>query len=222
MEPAQSIAQDDAPSFRCTRILVISDVLLYREGLSTTLAGQAGLQVSNTSGGMDAATQVQALAPDVVLLDASLPDSLARAREVRRVAPGVRIVGFGVNLAEKGILACAEAGLVGFVGKDGTIAELVTAIEQAMRGEVVCSPHIVARLFDRVAELACADGPANAAEPVLTRREQQVAQLIKEGLSNKEIAAELRVGVASVKRYVHLLLEKFQVPRRSAIAARIR
>jgi len=222
MEPAQSIAQNDAPSFRRTRILVISDTLLYREGLTTTLAGQAGLQVFNTSGGLDATTQVQALAPDVALLDASLPDSFALAREVRRVAPGVRVIGFGVNLAEKGILACAEAGLVGFVGKDGTVAELVTAVEQAMRGEIVCSPHVVARLFDRVAELASAGSPADAAEPGLTRREQQIVQLIKEGLSNKEIAAELCIGVATVKRYVHLLLQKFQVQRRSAIAARIR
>lgn len=91
-----------------------------------------------------------------------------------------------------------------------------------MRGELLCPPRIVARLFDRVAELARDYGPADAAEPVLTRREQQIAQLIREGLSNKEIAAELRIGPATVKRYVHNLLEKFQVQRRSAIAARVR
>jgi two-component system, NarL family, nitrate/nitrite response regulator NarL len=77
-------------------------------------------------------------------------------------------------------------------------------------------------LFDRVAELARDHGPIDVAEPALTRREQQIAQLIKQGLSNKEIAAELRIGPATVKRYLHNLLEKFHVQRRSAIAARVR
>jgi len=222
MEPALSVSQNDASRFSRTRILIVSDVLLYREGLHASLAGQAPLHVIGVFGGSEAITQVQALAPDVVLLDASLLGSLALARDMRRLAPSVRIVGFGVNVGETGVLACAEAGLAGFVGKDGTVEELITAIDQAMRGELLCSPYIVARLFDRVAELARDRGPVDAdkVEPVLTRREEQTAQLIKEGLSNKEIAAELHIGPATVKRYVHSLLEKFQVQRRSAIAAR--
>src|SRR3954447_18333499 len=211
-----------APRHNRIRVLVVSDVLLYREGLTASLKSEAGLEVIDAISGSGAIAQVQVLAPDIMLLDASLRDSLALAREVRCLTPGVRVVGFGVTMAEGGILACAEAGLAGFVGTDGTVEELVTAIERAMRGELLCPPRIVARLFDRVAELARDYGPADAAEPVLTRREQQIAQLIREGLSNKEIAAELRIGPATVKRYVHNLLEKFQVQRRSAIAARVR
>jgi len=221
MELAHLVLQNDVSRCSCTRILIVSDVLLYREGLYQSLADQPGLQVVNACRGQDAITQVQALAPDVVLLDASLPDSLVLTRDVRRIEPGVRVVGFGVNLAEKGILACAEAGLAGFVGSDSTVEELVTAVEQAMRGEVLCSPHIVARLFYRIAELARGHRPADVAGPALTRREQQIALLIKQGLSNKEIAAELGFGSATVKRHVHSLLEKFQVQRRSAIAARV-
>ena len=219
---AHSILQNPDSRPSCTRVLIVSDVLLYREGLKASLAGLAGLEITNAVSGPEAITRAQALAPDVVLLDASLPDGLALAREIRRLAPGVRVVGFGVNLAEKGILACAEAGLAGFVGSDGTVAELAIVIDRAMRGELFCPPRIVARLFDRVAELARDYGPIDAAEPALTRREQQIAQLIKQGLSNKEIAVELRIGPATVKRYVHSLLEKFQVQRRSAIAARVR
>ena len=165
---------------------------------------------------------MQVLAPDIMLLDAPLRDSLRASARSALPYPGRarrrlrRDHGGGRNLA------CAEAGLAGFVGTDGTVEELVTAIERAMRGELLCPPRIVARLFDRVAELARDYGPADAAEPVLTRREQQIAQLIREGLSNKEIAAELRIGPATVKRYAHNLLEKFQVQRRSAIAARVR
>jgi len=220
--PPHSILENDVSHPSCIRVLVVSNVLLYREGLKASLAGQAGLEITNAVSGPEAITRAQALAPDIVLLDVSLPDSLALAREMRRLASGERIVGFGVNLAEKGILACAEAGLAGFVGSDGTVAELAIVIDRAMRGELFCPPRIVARLFDRVAELARDYGPIDAAEPALTRREQQTAQLIKQGLSNKEIAVELRIGPATVKRYVHSLLEKFQVQRRSAIAARVR
>ena len=222
MELARPLQADCAPHHNRIRVLVVSDVLLYREGLTASLKGEAGLEVIDAISGSGAVARVQVLAPDIMLLDASLRDGLALAREVRCLTPGVRVVGFGVTLAERGILACAEAGLAGFVGTDGTVEELVTAIERAMRGELHCPPSIVARLFDRVAELARGNGPADAAEPVLTRREQQIAQLIREGLSNKEIAAELRIGPATVKRYVHNLLEKFQVQRRSAIAARVR
>lgn len=223
MEFTRPASQDGDARHDRTRCLIVSDVLLYREGLRASLAGQVQLEVIGTSLGSGTVTKVQALAPDVVLLDASLPDSLALAREVHRVAPCVRVIGFGINPGEKGILACAEAGLAGFVSSDGNVEELVAVIDQAMRGELLCSPHITALLFERIAALARDRGPADAAaELLLTRREQQIAQLIKEGLSNKEIATELRISPATVKKHVHNLLEKYQVQRRSAIAARVR
>ena len=103
-------------------------------------------------------------------------------------------------MAEEGILACAEAGLAGFVGTDGTVEELVTAIERAMRGELLCPPRIVARLFDRVAELARDYGPADAAEPVIDAARAADRAAHQGRLSNKEIAAELRIGPATVKK----------------------
>jgi DNA-binding NarL/FixJ family response regulator len=203
-----------------TRLLIVSDVLLYREGLCASLAGQACVQVVGATDGPEAVARAQTMAVDVVLLDASLPSGLALARELRRVTPEVRVVGFGVSAEDGGIVACAEAGLAGFVGSDGTAEELALVITQAVRGELRCSPRIAALLMSRVATLA--GDRAAGAHPVLTRRERQIAVLIREGLSNKEIAAELRIGSATVKNYVHNLLEKFQVQRRSAIAARLR
>src|SRR4051794_40875268 len=154
MELARPLQAECAPRHNRIRVLVVSDVLLYREGLTASLKGEAGLEVIDAISGSGAIAQVQVLAPDIMLLDASLRDSLALAREVRCLTPGVRVVGFGVTMAERGILACAEAGLAGFVGTDGTVEELVTAIERAMREELLRPPRIVARLFDRVAELA--------------------------------------------------------------------
>src|SRR4051794_36046194 len=118
---ALSILQNHDSRPSCTRVLIVSDVLLYREGLKASLAGLAGLEITNAVSGSEAIARTQALAPDVVLLDASLPDSLALAREMRRLASGVRIVGFGVNLAENRIPACPEAWPGGLVGRDGTV-----------------------------------------------------------------------------------------------------
>jgi two-component system, NarL family, nitrate/nitrite response regulator NarL len=108
---------------------------------------------------------------------------------------------------------------VGFVGRDGTLAELATAVERALAGEVRCSPKLAALLCERVAALAGRMGDVPSG---LTRRERQIADLVADGLSNKEIAIELRIGPATVKNHIHNILEKLHVPRRGAIGSRLR
>ncbi len=97
MELARPLQAECAPRHDRIRVLVVSDVLLYREGLTASLKGEAGLEVIDAISGSGAIAQVQVLAPDIMLLDASLRDSLALAREVRCLTPGVRVVGFGVT-----------------------------------------------------------------------------------------------------------------------------
>lgn len=203
-----------------TTLLIVSDVLLYREGLSASLMATAHLEVVGATTGAETVAQASALYPDVVLLDASLPDSLDLARELRMAVPGIRVVGFGVTINEEGILACAEAGLAEFVGKDGTAQDLAAAVERSVRGELRCSAQVASLLFSRVASLANRGGsPGPIAN--LTRREREIAVLVKEGMSNKEIAAALHIGPATVKNHVHKILEKLDARRRSAIAARL-
>ncbi len=200
------------------RVLVVSDTLLYREGIARGLAQDEKLRVAGVATGHEALAKMHEAAADAVLLDTAAPDALAVARMLKLAWPHVAVIGFGVG-DDANSLACAEAGLVGFVGRDGTLAELAMAVERALAGEVRCSPKLAALLCERVAALACRIGDVPTG---LTRRERQIADLVAEGLSNKEIAIELRIGPATVKNHIHNILEKLHVPRRGAIGSRLR
>jgi two-component system, NarL family, nitrate/nitrite response regulator NarL len=202
----------------CPRVLVVSDTLLYREGVARGLAHDEKLIVAGVATGREALATMAEVAADAVLLDTAAPDALAVARKLKLAWPDVAVIGFGVG-DDANSLACAEAGLVGFVGRDGTLAELATAVERALAGEVRCSPKLAALLCERVAALA---GRIGDVPTGLTRRERQIADLVADGLSNKEIAIELRIGPATVKNHIHNILEKLHVPRRGAIGSRLR
>jgi DNA-binding NarL/FixJ family response regulator len=193
------------------RVLVVSDVFLYREGLAASLA-RTGAKVV----GAACAAQAEDAAEEaeVVVLDASIDGALRLARALG--ARGRRkVIGFGIGDADEEVLACAEAGLSGFVPREAGAESLHAAISQAMKNEVHCSPTATAMLFARLAILAGPTGPTHAP---LTRREREVARLMAEGLSNKEIAGELRLGIPTIKNYAHAVLNKYGVRRRSAVA----
>ncbi len=199
-------------------MLVVSDVLLYREGVAQGLARLGGFAEVAGSDLRGAAAALEQVSPDAILLDAGAAATLDLVTRLRTPGSGVPIVGFGIA-DERAALACIEAGLIGIVGRDASLAELATTIDGALAGEVRCSPQLVARLCERVATLSRARSPANDAP--LTRREGQVAELIAQGLSNKEIALALGIGPATVKNHVHNILEKLNVARRGAIGVRL-
>ena len=200
------------------RVLVVSDVLLYREGVAAGLDRMGRLAIVGAVGGQEAVGAIADADVDAVLIDASSPDVLGTARALTGLRPDVPMVGFGIGSAA-GSLACAEAGLIGFVDRDGTLGTLESAVEQAIAGTLRCTPELAAMLCRRVAALGASAAPAPAP---LTRRERQIATLVADGLSNKEIAIELRIGPATVKNHIHNILEKLHVRRRGAIGSRFR
>jgi DNA-binding NarL/FixJ family response regulator len=200
-------------------VIIVSDVLLYRHGLAASLERDGRVDVITAISGSDARVSLTKHSPDALLLDASAEPGLALARKLRSSYPALRLVGFGISGGASNLIACAESGLSAFVDRDGTVSALVSAVLSAIKGELNCSPRITALICDRLASLAGVK--AEASEP-LTRREREVAALIAEGLSNKEIAIDLRIGPATVKNHVHNILDKLNVPRRAAIPARLR
>ena len=169
---------------RAITVVVVVDVCLYREGLAQTLSQSPGISVLGTAAEPAAAGEmIAALRPDVVLLDLATDQEGALVRRISEVAPLARIVALGIREVEQEVLVCARAGMAGYVPRDGSIAELVSAIEGAARGELRCSPRIAASLFMRVAQLS-ADYERESAPP-LTPREQEILRLIDQGLSNK-------------------------------------
>jgi DNA-binding NarL/FixJ family response regulator len=133
----------------------------------------------------------------------------------------MRVVLLTVPEVEQAVLPCIEAGIAGYVPRNGGLENLVTVIRSAARGEGVCSPRMVGRLWARLAHLARTQAAAAPVES-LTGREREILAYIERGLSNKEIAAQLSIEIATVKNHVHKVLEKLHVRRRGEAVAALR
>jgi two-component system, NarL family, nitrate/nitrite response regulator NarL len=200
------------------RTCVVSDVRIYRDGIVAALVNAPGVTCAGIAHlGLDGVNQVLSERPDVVVVDMGAREALTLVRALRRAIPEARIVAFGVDESESEVIACAEAGVAGYVCRESSVEAVVDIVRRAANDELVCSPRIAASLFRRIASLSeRAASPADA----LTLREQQVLALIRDGLGNKEIADQLRISLATVKNHVHNVLEKLHVTRR-AQAARV-
>jgi two-component system, NarL family, nitrate/nitrite response regulator NarL len=204
------------------RVVIVADIRLYREGLAAVLQQSGRVEVVGTAeDGAAAVAAVWRLEPDMALVDMAIPSGASSVRAILETAPLVKVVGLAVPDAEKDVVACAEAGVAGLVTRDFTVDELVEAIESAARGELLCSPRTAAALLRRVATLSASSRGDDASEAALTHREREIAELVARGLSNKEIAKELTIQVATVKNHVHRILEKLHARRRSEVAARV-
>lgn len=203
------------------RVLVVSDVRLFQEGVSSVLAHQDGVSVIGTADMPHARLRTDELQPDVVLFDATRPESIECAKDLAARVPNTKIVAFGVAETHTEILALAAAGTAGYVRDDAEAKDVVGLLARVMRDELLCSPQAAASLYHQVALLSH-DGNGAASTELLSRRERQIAHLINRGLSNKEIARELGIEATTVKNHVHNLFDKLKVHRRAEAVARIR
>jgi two-component system, NarL family, nitrate/nitrite response regulator NarL len=203
------------------RVAVVGDIEIYRQGLAMILDRRAGIDVVGTARSSEEAVErVDEMRPAVLLLDMAMPGSLDTVQVLANRRPELKTLALCVPEVESEVIACAEAGVAGYVTREASLDDVVAAVKTAARGESICSPRIVASLFRRVATLAA----ERSREPtaLLTAREREVAELINNGLSNKEIAAELQIELPTVKNHVHNILEKLGVHRRGEAAARVR
>jgi DNA-binding NarL/FixJ family response regulator len=204
------------------RLIIVTDIRLYREGLAQVLGRDDHVSVCAAVGDLeDALTSIPDLRPEIVLFDLAMRDSLAAVRAIRMLHPDGKVVALGVPENDQEVVACAEAGIAGYVSRDAGVGDLVGTIESVARGELVCSPRVAAALRERVT--AWADGHGSLrGESRLTARESEILALLERGLSNKDIARQLGIEVATVKNHVHSILDKLHVHRRGQAAARLR
>jgi DNA-binding NarL/FixJ family response regulator len=213
--------EDRSPQGAATppRVFILSNIRLLREGLVLALSRQSSIEVVGSSDAT-ALNEVADSCPDVMLLDISSPAILESSAFLRRVMPDVKIVALGVAEVEQVVLACAKAGVSGFVYSQGSANDVAAAVHSAVRGELVCSPRTAGMLLNRISSLV---GPANdTSDDALTPREREVMTFVNEGLSNKQIATLLGIRDATVKNHVHSILGKLRVRRRGEAAAQLR
>jgi DNA-binding NarL/FixJ family response regulator len=214
-----------APDIRQLRLVVVSEVRFLREGLAQILERDSSMSVVGLCADLAEAVAVStALRPDIVLLDAAHPGGAAAVTQTRHLIPDLRIIALAVRETEEDVIAWAEAGVIGYVPSTAAVADLVRLVMNIHDGDQSCSGRVAAALLRRIAVTA---SPVNGSHtafppPALTARERQAAELIRTGLSDKEIARLLNISLATAKSHVHNLLGKLNVQRRGQVVARLR
>jgi DNA-binding NarL/FixJ family response regulator len=204
-----------------TRCLIADDQAMVREGFAAVLTAQPGLQVVGLAAdGADAIRQVRHLEPDVVLMDVRMPvmDGLQATREI--LGPGAcsglpRVLMLTTFDLDDYVYAALRAGASGFLLKDATAAELVTAVRVVAAGEALLAPSVTRRLIADFARQQQPDQPPPPALDALTQRETEVLRLIARGLSNTEISNTLVIAEQTTKTYVGRILAKLNLRDRA-------
>lgn len=202
-------------------ILFVSHVRILREALVTALQAPGDNQARSASCHETVKAALSECAPGLVVIDASHPAAAALVAAVRADAPAAKLVVMAASDQDEDFLSWAKTGLSGYIGPDASISELLSVVRRVGAGDVVCPPRLTAVLLK-----GFADRPVERADRAgifaLTSREQDILELIAEGLSNKLIARRLSVAVATVKNHVHSILDKWDCRSRGEAAARYR
>jgi DNA-binding NarL/FixJ family response regulator len=196
------------------RVLIVDDHPVVRDGLRGVLDGETDMQVvGEASHGAEALARVRATGVDVVLMDLRMPTmgGVEAIKELRRIAPDVRVLVLTTYDTDRDVLPAIEAGATGYLLKDTPRDELVRAVRAAHRGEAVLSPAVAGRLMGRVRA---------PVQDALSARELEVLRLVAAGWTNREAAQRLFISEATVKTHLLHVYAKLEVrDRASAVAA---
>jgi DNA-binding NarL/FixJ family response regulator len=190
------------------RVLVVDDHAIVREGIRALLARRAGIRVvGEASDGKQALAQVEALLPDIVLMDIAMPvmNGLEATQAIRQSFPDVRILVLTQHESKEYVLPLLRAGASGYILKRARAKELIDAI-RAVYSEGAYLPPIVAR--EVVSGVMSPSAVEARQPPILTEREKEVVRLVAEGLSSREIAERLCISVKTVETHRAHILEK--------------
>jgi len=193
------------------RVLLVDDHQVVREGLRRMLELETDLQVvGEVADAREVLTQVELLSPEVILMDIKMPgvDGIELTRQVKQKQPSCNII--MLTLYDEYLTQAIEAGATGYLLKDIKREELIRAIRAAHEGR---SPLNLSLSQEQLAEFAApAEGKQRA---YLSERELAILRLIAEGVTNREIANQLFLSPASIKRSVRLIFEKLGVRNRA-------
>ncbi len=205
------------------RVLLVSEMGLVSNLIASILEDESDIEVVGQAACVEDALKGMSRA-DVVLVSTRLPDNGALTLTEMAVEQGAsaKVVVVGLRESEAEILRYVEAGADGYVLRDNSVESLLESVRAAAAERALVSPDIAYALMSRLRELthlfsrveAGLDGPVD-----LTPREQEVLDLVGEGLTNREIADRLYIEVGTVKNHIHSILSKLDVSSRDDAAA---
>jgi DNA-binding NarL/FixJ family response regulator len=198
------------------RVMVVDDHSVVREGIRHVLADAAAYVVVGEAGSAaEAVASVAGWAPDVVILDVSMPggSGLHVVPELLERVPALRVLMLSVHDDAEYVIESVRAGAHGFLRKDSTPAELRSAVSALHAGQSYYSPQVAGALADALRSRGAAPMPERApsAAEVLTARERQILALIAEGRTNREIGAKLGISTRTVEAHRDSLMRKLGI-----------
>ena len=199
-----------------TRIVVVDDHPVVRDGIRSMLGGVADFEVvGEASSGPEAVALVRDSDPDVVVMDLRMPEGggVDAVRELTRSRARAKVLVLTTFDTDNDTVAAIEAGATGYLLKDTPAAEIFRAVRATAAGETVLSPAVASRIASHVRT------PVSA-PPTLSAREREVLTLVARGRSNRSVAEELFVSEATVKTHLTHVYEKLGVTDRAAAVAR--
>jgi DNA-binding NarL/FixJ family response regulator len=202
-------------------VFLLAENRLLREALLRILLKKEDIHVVGAgSFGPDVLEQIASARADVVVLDSVSP-VLAEpgiVHKLHHLNPAIRVVMVGMEAEEAIFLRMVQAGVLGYVLKDASAAEVSRTIRAVAAGDAVCPPVLSSSLFQWVARHKLVIPNSHLKNSFgLSRREQQLVGLIQQGLTNKEMASRLNLSEQTVKNHVHRILRKLRAPDRLAI-----
>ena len=206
------------------KVLVVDDHTLFRRGIATVLASEAGLDVvGEASDGLEAIEKAKELVPDVILMDLNMPrcSGLEAIQALQSEMPEVNILVLTVSEMETDLFAAVKFGATGYLLKKTEPEELIHGIINIAQGGVIISPLMAGKLITEFKDLAAGveEKSTEEADADLSPREGEVLQLVAQGATNKEIADSLYISENTVKTHLRSIMEKLHLANRSQAAA---
>lgn len=203
------------------RLVIVDDHELARAGLRAMLTAQRGFEVvGEAANGCEALTLCRCVKPDLALIDVRMPeqDGLDTCRNIKQECPTTRVILITMYESIEDILNAIKYGFEGYILKDISQQELITAVRRVLRGESILDQELLTRILRRLASQM----PSQEKPPLgrLSLRERDVLQLLTQGQTNREIAENLMLSVSTVKIHVEHILAKLGVSHRTQAAVR--
>lgn len=204
------------------QVMLVEDHALMRRTLGEIISTTEDIQVvAEASDGRSAVDKALAARPDVILMDIDLPEAsgIQATREITAWLPQTRVVMLTVSSAEEDLYESLRAGAAGYITKDAGREEIIEAIRQGYEGVLPLTAPMAHRVLAHFRGLEQAPGEATLDD--LTGREKEVLTLLARGLRDKEIARQLMISPATVKKHVEHILKKLNVRTRAEATARL-
>jgi DNA-binding NarL/FixJ family response regulator len=195
--------------------MLADDHRMLREGLRRSMTEEGFDIVGEAQDGVEAVELAERLVPDVILMDVSMPNcnGVEACRQVKQRISGTRIVMLTMHADKEVLTDAIRAGASGYLVKDCSTDEIAEAVRMAAQGDTVLSPQLAKSMLDEVRRL---DEKARAEdERVVTKREEEVLQLIADGCSTPEVAERLYISQKTVKNHLASIYQKLDARDRT-------